>query len=135
MNEWMLQAIRIAQWLPYWPANNSPLTAITLYVVEHTFDLQLIRGQPTFDPGTFWPNLKRFFWPELEKIEKYGIFWGNFPNPNQRWLTQPDPTQATKNWSNPGQNFLTWTHHYYVAILKFNLAVDVFHCSESELRK
>jgi len=40
---------------------------------EHTFDPQNIRGQPIFDPGTFWPNLKRFFWPEGKKLEILGF--------------------------------------------------------------
>jgi len=31
-----------------------------------------------------------------EKIEKFDIFRGNFPNPNHKWLTRPDLAQATK---------------------------------------
>jgi len=40
----------------------------------------------------------RFFLTEGEKIENFWIFRENFPNsdPNQKWLTQPDPTRATK---------------------------------------
>jgi len=40
----------------------------------------------------------RFFYPKGQKIEKFGILKGNFPmpNPNQRWLTQFDSTQAAK---------------------------------------
>jgi len=36
---------------------------------------------------------EEIFWLEGKKIEKFVIFRGNFenPNPNQRWLTQPDP--------------------------------------------
>jgi len=60
---------------------------------------------PIFDPGTYWPNPKRFFWPKRKKNEKFGIFRGNFPNPdpNQRCLTLPypsnkkiDPTRVKK---------------------------------------
>jgi len=61
---------------------------------ELTFDLQQIRGWPAFDPGTFWSDPK-------EKIEIFTIFRGNFPNPNHRWLTWPDPDQK----------FWTRTHH------------------------
>jgi len=41
----------------------------------------------------------------MAKIEKFGIFRGNFPNPypNQRWLTQPDP--SNKNLTRPGSKF------------------------------
>jgi len=28
---------------------------------------------------------------QREKLEKFGIFRGNFPNPNHKWLTQPEP--------------------------------------------
>jgi len=38
-----------------------------------------------FDPAR-WD-----FLTQGEKIEKIGIFRGNFPNPNQRWLTLPYP--------------------------------------------
>jgi len=43
--------------------------------------------------GTFRPDLKRIFWPEEKKIEKFDIFRGNFPNsnPNHKWLTRPHP--------------------------------------------
>jgi len=33
---------------------------------------------------------------EEKKIEKFEIFMGNFPHPNQRWLTRPDLTRVTK---------------------------------------
>jgi len=51
-----------------------------------------------------WSN---YFWSEWKKIEKFEVFRGNFPNPNQNqiWLTWPDP--SNKNWPNPSQNFLT----------------------------
>jgi len=55
---------------------------------EHTFDPQYIRGQLGLDQGTFWPDPMRFFWPNGQKIGKFGIFCWNFPNPNQRWLTR-----------------------------------------------
>jgi len=28
----------------------------------------------------------------------------------------PDLTLATKNWPDPGQKILTWTHHYFLGI-------------------
>jgi len=39
------------------------------------------------------PTQRDFFWPEGQKIEKFDIFRGNFPNsnPNHKWLTWPDP--------------------------------------------
>jgi len=52
--------------------------------------------------GTFWPNQKRFFWTWREKIVKFDIFRPNFPNPNYKWLTQPDL----------GQNILIRFPHY-----------------------
>jgi len=66
---------------------------------KYTFDQQYLRGWPGFDPpSTLWPNPKRFFLTQREKIRKFGIFWGNLtsPNPNQRWLTWPGPTQVKK---------------------------------------
>jgi len=41
---------------------------------------------------------KVYFFIKRGKIEKFDIFRGNFPNPNpnQRWLTQPNP--SNKNW-------------------------------------
>jgi len=56
---------------------------------EHTFDPQYIRGQPNFDLGNFCPDQRDFFESPKRKIEEFGIFRGNFPN--------PDPTRATKN--------------------------------------
>jgi len=41
--------------------------------------------------------------------KKFGILRGNFPNPNQRWLTQPEQQKLTQ--PNHGQKFLTQTHH------------------------
>jgi len=51
------------------------------------------RADPT--RAYFWPNPKIFFWPDGEKIEKFDVFRGNFPNPNlnHRWLTQPNPSK------------------------------------------
>jgi len=42
----------------------------------------------------------RFFRPKGQKSEKFGIFRGNFANPNQRWLIQPDPSH--KNLTQSG---------------------------------
>jgi len=57
-------------WAYFWPAVNKRRTPYWAYV--------------HFDPIR-WD----FFWPEGQKIEKFGIFRGNFPNPIQRWLTWP----------------------------------------------
>jgi len=53
-----------------------------------------------------WP-LEDIFLTRKTEIEKFEIFRGNFPSPNQRWVTGP---QATKYWPNLGQNFLTQTY-------------------------
>jgi len=39
----------------------------------------------------FEPTSREFIWPEKEKIEKFGMFRGNFPNldPNQKSLNRP----------------------------------------------
>jgi len=39
-----------------------------------------------------------------DKIEKFDIFKGNFPNPNpnHKWLTRPDPSY--KKWTQLGSN-------------------------------
>jgi len=60
-------------------------------------------------PNCLWPGYflswskEIFFWPTGKNIEKFDIFRGNFPksNPNHKWLTRPDPSQATKNWPDP----------------------------------
>jgi len=58
-----------------------------------------------------WHNPMRFFWLARKKYGKFEIFRGNFPNPNQWWLTRPVLSRATKKWPNLGQNFLTQTHY------------------------
>jgi len=65
-------------------------------------------------PGYFLTQPEWIFLTGGKKIEKFGIFRRNFPNsnPNPKWLSQPNPTWATKNWPDPGQKFLTRTHHY-----------------------
>jgi len=68
-------------------------------------------------PTRLWPEyfLTRpddiFFLPKGLNIEIFDIFRGNFPNPypNQRWLTQPDPTWATKIWSDPTWATKIWS--------------------------
>jgi len=50
------------------------------------------------------------FLTQPNEIKKFDIFRGNFPNPNPRWLTQPK--QQKIDPTNPGQKFLTRTHHY-----------------------
>jgi len=41
-------------------------------------------------PGYFLTQPKDIFFDPKGKNWKFGIFRGNFPNPNQRWLTQPE---------------------------------------------
>jgi len=80
------------------------------------------RDGPCPDPirAYFWPAVNKMLtrlWPRYfstrpeeiflirrEKIKKFDIFRGNFPNSNtnHKWLTRLDP----------GQKCLTWTHHY-----------------------
>jgi len=54
-------------------------------------------------PGYFLTQLEKIFWPE-GKNWKFGIFRGNFPNPNQRWLTRPNLTRVKKIWPRPITN-------------------------------
>jgi len=51
----------------------------------------------------FLTQPKEIFFIWREKIEKFDIFRGNFPNPNPnyKWLTRPDPVRATKNCTGP----------------------------------
>jgi len=59
-------------------------------------------SNPSLTQVLFDPTRRDFF----DAIKRFlGKF---FPKPNQRWLTQPDSTQATKNWPNSGQVFWPW---------------------------
>jgi len=73
---------------------------------KHTFDAQWIEADPSLTQVLFDPTRR-------VKIEKFGIFRGNFPNldSNQKWLTWPDP--SNKNWPlpDPGQTFLNQSHN------------------------
>jgi len=53
---------------------------------------------PTRPKHTFDPQKKEIFFIRREKIEKFGILRENLPDPtpNQRWLTRPNRTRATK---------------------------------------
>jgi len=61
---------------------------------KHTFDCSKKEAETCLWPGYF------FSWPQeiffLSEGEKFGIFRGNFqnPNPNQRWLTRPGPISS-----------------------------------------
>jgi len=59
----------------------------------------LTRPDITFDPPLTWVL---FDCTRMQKIEKFDIFRGNFPNPNNKWLTQSEPQKF----------FVTRTHHY-----------------------
>jgi len=39
-------------------------------------------ADPTLTRVLFDPTREDFFWPEMQKIEKFVIFMGKFPNPN-----------------------------------------------------
>jgi len=57
----------------FWPAVNKRLTPL--------------------QPGYFLTQLEENILSWREKIEKFDVFWRNFPNssPNHKWLTQPEP--------------------------------------------
>jgi len=61
---------------------------------EHIFDLQQIRGQPVFDPGTFYPTRRDFFLDlKLKKLKNMVYILGQIfqpHNPNQTRPTRPD---------------------------------------------
>jgi len=74
---------------------------------------------PDPTPAYFWPTVNKrptCLWPRYfltrheeiffdpkEKLKNFTFLRGNFPNsnPNQEWLTQPNPTRTTKNWPDP----------------------------------
>jgi len=107
---------------PYLDFSSHPCFAIIEQVADLTYWLTFhVDMGPDPTRAYFWPTVNkrptrlrpRYFLTQLEeiffyskglKIEKFNIFRGNFPNlnSNQKWLTWPDP----------GQNFLTQTHHY-----------------------
>jgi len=70
-------------------------------------------------PGYFLTRPKDISMSQREKIEKFGIFRWNFPNPdsNHRWLTWPTLTQVKIFW--PGSittifiNFSNLFFHYW----------------------
>jgi len=57
----------------------------------------------------FWPALNKMptrLWAEGQKIEKFDVFRGNFPNsnPNHKWLTRPEPQKIDP--TRPGSKIL-----------------------------
>jgi len=80
-----------------------------------------VNKRPThLQPGYFPTQPEEiFFLTQREKIEKFDIFRGNFPisNPNRKWLTRPEPQKIDPTRPDPGQKFLTQTHHYQRVIL------------------
>jgi len=58
---------------------------------------QKITGRHIFDLGTFWPDLKKSFWPETKKIKNLGFL-------GEIYQTQ---TQTQDGWPNPSQKILT----------------------------
>jgi len=69
---------------------------LTLFAFDAWFKLKSSWSKVEMGPDPTEP--KEFFLSKGEKIVKFGMFKGNFPNPNpnQRWLSQPNPTRATK---------------------------------------
>jgi len=86
-------------------------------------------------PTYFWPAVNKrltrlwpryFFTPSQEiffdskgKNWKFGIFRANFPNPKQRWLTQPNPSQKslgpiTSFWYEQYQTCLSSNHDFKI---------------------
>jgi len=61
-------------------------------------------------PGYFPTQPKAIFFEPKGKNWKIWRFRGNFlkSNPNHKWLTQPNPTQATKNWPDT-----TWVKNFW----------------------
>lgn len=55
-------------------------------------------GGRCFDPGIFWHGQEEIFWPEVQKIENFIIFGGNFSDPEVA-----DLTQAAKKLGKPNQ--------------------------------
>jgi len=47
-----------------------------------------------------------FFDPKGRKLKNLVFFRGNFPNPNQRWLTQPEQEKIDPTY-NLGQNIFS----------------------------
>jgi len=81
----------------FWPTVNKRPTQLWpgLDIVSHVWNWANKTNELLFD------LTRRDFSNRREKIENFVIFKRNFPNTNQRWLTQPDPDQK----------FLTQTHH------------------------
>jgi len=69
-------------------------------------------------PTRLWPGyfLTRpeaiFFDPKGKKLKNLTFIGEIFEIQTQTINGWPDPTRATKNWPDPGQKFLTQTHHY-----------------------
>jgi len=61
----------------------------------------------------FLNRLKDIFLIQREKIEKFGIFWGNFQTQTQIKDGWPDPARTTKNWPDP-----TWVKNFKLQYLK-----------------
>jgi len=56
--------------------------------------------------GTFRPDPKGKNW-------KFWYFRWHFLNPNQKWLTRPDPSNKKLTRTNTGQIFFTQTHQCF----------------------
>jgi len=81
------------------------LALVTIWALNQAYFWPTVNKRLT----RLWPDPMTFFLPKWQKIEKFGIFRGKFPNPNpnQRWLTQPNLTQVKKFWSRPITKILT----------------------------
>jgi len=92
-----------------------------LFFIDFEYEV-ITNNNPT--RAYFWPAVNKrptLLWPRYfltrpkeilltwsEKSWKIWHFRGNFPNPNQRWLTQTDP--SNKKLTQP--RLKTRTHHY-----------------------
>jgi len=54
-----------------------------------------------FDLGTFWPNLKIFFWKKLKNLTFLGEIFQTQTQTKGGW---PDPTRVKKFWPGPFTN-------------------------------
>jgi len=86
-----------------------------------------VHKSPTlFLPGYFLTLPDEIFLTRREKIEKFGIFRGHFPNPQAQtkdgW---PEPTRAIKNWPD-----LTLVKNFNLVPAQLvTISVIIFHIS------
>jgi len=78
-----------------------------------------IRGRPVFDTGTFWPNLKRLFWPKGKKLKNLGFLVEIFQ-------TQ---TRTKDGWHDP-----TWVKNFCPGHITIKILLHVnYHITDESL--